>query len=67
MKFFILKGPHDDPSALRIQPIIYHFEFDQNNIETEYLALPISSQECNRMLSSSSISLRLLMIQLDKH
>ncbi|CAF4412218.1 unnamed protein product [Rotaria socialis] len=66
LKFFILKGPHGDPSTSQIQPIIYHFEFNQNNTETEYLKLPISSQECNRMLSSSSISFRLLMVQLDK-
>jgi len=66
LKFFILKGPHGDPSTLQIQPIIYHFEFNQNNTETEYLKLPISSQECNRMLSSSSISFRLLMVQLDR-
>lgn len=66
LKFFILKGPHADPSSAPIQPIIYHFEFNQNNTETEYLKLPISSQECNRMLSSSSISFRLLMVQLDK-
>ncbi|CAF1279424.1 unnamed protein product [Rotaria magnacalcarata] len=66
LKFFILKGPHGDPSTLQIQPIIYHFEFNQNNTETEYLKLPISSQECNRILSSSSISFRLLMVQLDK-
>lgn len=66
LKFFILKGPHGDPVTSQIQPIIYHFEFNQNNTETEYLKLPISSQECNRMLSSSSISFRLLMVQLDK-
>ena len=66
LKFFILKGPHGDPATSQIQPIIYHFEFNQNNTETEYLKLPISSQECNRMLSSSSISFRLLMVQLDK-
>ncbi|CAF3942954.1 unnamed protein product [Rotaria sp. Silwood2] len=66
LKFFILKGPHGDPSTSQIQPIIYHHEFNQNNTETEYLKLPISSQECNRMLSSSSISFRLLMVQLDK-
>lgn len=66
LRFFILKGPHGDPSSAQIQPIIYHFEFNQNNTETEYLKLPISSQECNRMLSSSSISFRLLMVQLDK-
>jgi hypothetical protein len=66
LKFFILKGPHGDPTTSQIQPIIYHFEFNQNNTETEYLKLPISSQECNRMLSSSSISFRLLMVQLDK-
>ncbi|UJR16195.1 hypothetical protein I4U23_003105 [Adineta vaga] len=66
LKFFILKGPHGDPANIPIQPIIYHFEFNQNNTETEYLKLPISSQECNRILSSSSISFRLLMVQLDK-
>ncbi|CAF0946343.1 unnamed protein product [Rotaria sordida] len=66
LKFFILKGPHGDSSTLQIQPIIYHFEFNQNNTETEYLKLPISSQECNRILSSSSISFRLLMVQLDR-
>ena len=66
LKFFILKGPHGDPNTSQIQPIIYHFEFNQNNTETEYLKLPITSQECNRMLSSSSISFRLLMVQLDK-
>ncbi|CAF1552737.1 unnamed protein product [Adineta ricciae] len=66
LKFFILKGPHGDPSNVSIQPIIHHFEFSPNNTETEYLKLPISSHECNRILSSSSISFRLLMVQLDK-
>ncbi len=66
LKFFILKGPHGDPSTVQIQPIIYHFEFNQNSTETEYLKLPITSQECNRILSSSSISFRLLMVQLDR-
>ena len=66
MKFFILKGPHGDPATGPIQPIIYHFEFNSNNLETEYLKLPIDSQECNKMLSSPSISFRLFMIQLDK-
>ncbi|CAF0891772.1 unnamed protein product [Adineta ricciae] len=66
LKFFLLKGPHGDPSTSQVQPIIYHFEFNPNNTETEYLKLPITSQECNRMLSSSSISFRLLMVQLDK-
>ena len=66
LKFFILKGPHGDASVSQIQPIIYHYEFNQNNTETEYLQLPISSLECNRILSSSSISFRLLMVQLDK-
>ena len=66
LKFFILKGPHADSSACQIQPIIYHFEFSPNNLETEYMKLPINSQECNRMLSLSSISFRLLMVQLDR-
>lgn len=66
LKFFILKGPHGDPSTLQIQPIIYHFEFNSNNTETEYLKLPMNSQECNRMLALSTISFRLLMVQLDR-
>ena len=66
LKFVILKGPHADPLTLQIPPIIYHFEFNGNNPETEYLKLPMNSQECNRMLALSTISFRLLMVQLDR-
>ncbi|CAF0810447.1 unnamed protein product [Didymodactylos carnosus] len=65
LKFFILRGPHGDLQAFK--PIIYSFEFSPNHTETEYLKLPISSAECNKLLSSTSISLRLLMVQVERN
>ncbi|CAF2041613.1 unnamed protein product [Rotaria magnacalcarata] len=63
LKFFISKGPYSNLPALKFQPIISHFEFNENNTETEYVNLPISSQECNQILSSSSMKFRFWIIR----
>ena len=66
LKFFLIKGPHSDSSALPIQPMIHYFQFSPTYLESDYLKLPINSSECNKILSALSISFRLLMVQLDQ-
>ena len=56
VKFFIIKSSYSDESISQIQPRIYHSEFNENKIESEFFKLPMSSKECNRILSLSSIN-----------
>ncbi|ETE59316.1 Cysteine and histidine-rich protein 1-A, partial [Ophiophagus hannah] len=54
--FLLLKGPYDD---VKINPVIYHFAFSNENNETEYMPLPIiDSVECNKLLAAKNINLQ---------
>ncbi|XP_038616143.1 cysteine and histidine-rich protein 1 isoform X3 [Tachyglossus aculeatus] len=62
--FLLLKGPYDD---VKINPVIYHFVFTNENNETEYVPLPIiDSVECNKLLAAKNINLRLFIFQIQK-
>ena len=62
LKFIALKGPYGD---MKVNPAIYMFEFSPENVETEYFDLPIvSSLECNKLLASKTINVRLIMVHL---
>uniref|UniRef100_A0A8C7E300 Cysteine and histidine rich 1 n=1 Tax=Naja naja TaxID=35670 RepID=A0A8C7E300_NAJNA len=62
--FLLLKGPYDD---VKINPVIYHFAFSNENNETEYMPLPIiDSVECNKLLAAKNINLRLFIFQIQK-
>lgn len=62
LKFIALKGPYGD---MKVNPAIYMFEFSPENVETEYFDLPIvSSLECNKLLASKTINLRVIMVHL---
>ncbi|XP_042188045.1 cysteine and histidine-rich protein 1 isoform X2 [Callorhinchus milii] len=62
--FLLLKGPYDD---VKINPVIYHFAFTNENNETEYMPLPIiDSIECNKLLAAKNINLRLFIFQIQK-
>uniref|UniRef100_A0A8C0H3Y4 Cysteine and histidine rich 1 n=2 Tax=Chelonoidis abingdonii TaxID=106734 RepID=A0A8C0H3Y4_CHEAB len=62
--FLLLKGPYDD---VKINPVIYHFIFTNENNETEYVPLPIiDSVECNKLLAAKNINLRLFIFQIQK-
>nr|XP_047912545.1 cysteine and histidine-rich protein 1 [Anser cygnoides] len=62
--FLLLEGPYDD---VKINPVIYHFVFTNENNETEYMPLPIvDSVECNKLLAAKNINLRLFIFQIQK-
>ncbi|XP_015278308.1 PREDICTED: cysteine and histidine-rich protein 1 [Gekko japonicus] len=62
--FLLLKGPYDD---VKINPVIYHFVFTNENNETDYVPLPIiDSVECNKLLAAKNINLRLFIFQIQK-
>ncbi|XP_071409836.1 zinc finger TRAF-type-containing protein 1 [Pithys albifrons albifrons] len=62
--FLLLEGPYDD---VKINPVIYHFVFSNENNETDYMALPIvDSVECNKLLAAKNINLRLFIFQIQK-
>ncbi|KAM8966297.1 zinc finger TRAF-type-containing protein 1 [Pelodytes ibericus] len=62
--FLLLKGPYDD---VKIHPVIYHFVFNNENNETEYVPLPIiDSVECNKLLAAKNINLRLFIFHIQK-
>ncbi|XP_038654633.1 cysteine and histidine-rich protein 1 isoform X1 [Scyliorhinus canicula] len=62
--FLLLKGPYDD---VKINPVIYHFAFTNENNETDYMPLPIiDSVECNKLLAAKNINLRLFIFQIQK-
>ncbi|NXI64390.1 CYHR1 protein, partial [Anseranas semipalmata] len=62
--FLLLEGPYDD---VKINPVIYHFVFTNENNETDYMPLPIiDSVECNKLLAAKNINLRLFIFQIQK-
>ncbi|KAL5021687.1 hypothetical protein ScPMuIL_000842 [Solemya velum] len=62
--YLALKGPYGD---MKVNPAIHRFEFSNDKTETEYHELPtIDSVECNKMIASKTINLRLLMFQVQQ-
>ncbi|XP_010223954.1 PREDICTED: cysteine and histidine-rich protein 1 [Tinamus guttatus] len=62
--FLLLEGPYDD---VKINPVIYHFVFTNENNETDYMPLPIvDSVECNKLLAAKNINLRLFIFPIQK-
>jgi len=61
LHFVVLKGPYGD---MKVNPAIYKHEFTAESLETPYHDLPIiDSIECNKLLASKTINMRLLMFQ----
>ncbi|KAH3855172.1 zinc finger TRAF-type-containing protein 1-like [Dreissena polymorpha] len=61
--FVILKGPFGD---MKVNPAIYKHEFTADILETPHHDLPIiDSIECNKLLASKTINLRVLMFQVN--
>lgn len=61
--FVILKGPFGD---MKVNPAIYKHEFTADILETTHHDLPIvDSIECNKLLASKTINLRVLMFQVN--
>lgn len=62
--FVVLKGPFGD---IRVNPAIFDFEFNNDKLETDYQELPIDdSLECNKLLASKAINLRLILFQVSQ-
>ena len=60
LRFMALKGPYGDT---KVKPVVYTHEFSTDNVETEYYDLPIvDSAECNKLLASKTINLRVIMV-----
>lgn len=52
---------------MKVEPKIYQFEFSEHNCETPFVPLPlVDSAECNKLLASKFINLRLIMFQMPK-
>lgn len=61
LHYMILKGPYGE---MKVNPAIYKHEFTAESQETEHESLPIiDSIECNKLLASKTINLRVLMFQ----
>jgi len=64
VSYLALRGPYGE---VQTQPELYEFEFTQENLETPSRILPIeTSVECNKLLASKNISLRLILFQMPK-
>lgn len=64
MHFIALKGPFYD---MKVKTLIYKHEFTDQENESEYFWLPLpDSSECNRLLASKAINIRLIMFLLSK-
>ncbi|KAK3086385.1 hypothetical protein FSP39_017668 [Pinctada imbricata] len=60
LKFMALKGPYGE---MKVNPVVYSHEFSSDNTETDYNDLPIvDSTECNKLLASKTINLRVIMV-----
>ena len=60
--YVVLKGPYGDT---KVHPAIYKHEFTSESQETPHQDLPvIDSIECNKLLASKTINLRLLVFQI---
>ena len=62
--YLALKGPY---SEMNLDPAIYTTEFTAENTEGPFVLLPLaSSVECNKLLASKTISIRLVMFLVQK-
>lgn len=62
--YVALKGPF---SEMKLEPAIYTTEFSNESSEGPYMLLPLtSSVECNKLLAAKTISIRLIMFQVQK-
>lgn len=62
LHYVVLKGPYGD---MKVNPAIYKHEFTAENVETPHEHLPIiDSIECNKLLASKTINLRVLIFQI---
>lgn len=62
LHYVVLKGPYGD---MKVNPAIYKHEFTPESLETVHQDLPIiDSIECNKLLASKTINLRLLIFQI---
>lgn len=61
LHYMVLKGPYGE---MKVKPAIYKHEFTSESQETSHQDLPvIDSVECNKLLASKTINMRLLMFQ----
>ena len=59
--FVALKGPYGD---MKVNPVIYRHDFTAESSESSYVDLPIiDSVECNKLLASKTINMRLIIFQ----
>lgn len=59
--FIALKGPYGE---MKVNPVIYRHDFTAESLESKYVDLPIiDSVECNKLLASKTINLRLIIFQ----
>ena len=64
LQYVALKGPYGE---MRVNPIVYNFEFSNDNTETEYKELPlVDSIECNKLLAAKTINMRLILFNVQK-
>ncbi|XP_071494392.1 zinc finger TRAF-type-containing protein 1-A-like [Diadema antillarum] len=64
MQFMMLNGPFSDA---KVEPRVYRFEFTPEKTESPYNKIPlIDSAECNKILASKTINIRLIMFQIPK-
>ncbi|XP_041453949.1 cysteine and histidine-rich protein 1-like [Lytechinus variegatus] len=64
MQFMILNGPFSDA---KIEPHVYRFEFTPEKTDSPYNNIPlIDSAECNKILASKTINVRVIMFQIPK-
>lgn len=61
LHYMVLKGPYGE---MKVKPAIYKHEFSTESQETSHQDLPvIDSVECNKLLASKTINMRVLMFQ----
>ena len=64
LKYFVLKGPFGD---MDISPELQRFEFMDDKRESVYHPVTLKpASDCNKLLSSKSINLRLIMFLIGK-
>lgn len=64
LKYFMVPGPFGDA---KIEPEVQRFEFREDNKDSEYHPLSLCGVgECNRLLASRTINVRLLMFLVKK-
>ena len=65
--YITLQSSHFSSVHIQIEPHVYRFEFTPEKTESPYNNIPlIDSAECNKILASKTINIRVIMFQIPK-